>query len=333
MSAESKISIAMAVYNGERFIQEQLDSFVHQTRLPDELVVSDNASTDRTVEILRDFASQAPFPVRIFINDRNLGVSKNFERAIRECIGDIIFLSDCDDVWYSSKIARMEAAFEADPTVGVVICDADMVDGRLQPLGRTAWQNLGTRISVRQIQKIADGRARFLKQCFLTQGNCLAFRSRLRSVFMPLPSSEWFRKGWHDYFIAWSIVYSGAANPRAINTPLVAWRRHAQSISAMPEAKLFRRLSWRLAGFRQHPSKILLPVLQSVERARWDGGVVNPVIRSHALAHWRARCSLPRSRIRRVPIVLRELFTGRYSGFSRGALTAAKDLLLVRSDI
>lgn len=63
----------MAVYNGERFIREQLDSFVRQTRLPDELVVSDNASTDRTVEIVREFAARAPFPVRLFINDSKEG--------------------------------------------------------------------------------------------------------------------------------------------------------------------------------------------------------------------------------------------------------------------
>lgn len=87
----------MAVYNGERFIREQLDSFLRQTRRPHELVVSDNASSDRTVEIVREFAGRSPFPVRLFINERNIGVTKNFERAIREPSGDIIFLSDCDD--------------------------------------------------------------------------------------------------------------------------------------------------------------------------------------------------------------------------------------------
>ena len=74
----------MAVYNGERFIGEQFESFVRQTRLPDELVVSDNASTDRTVEIVRDFAARAPFPVWLFINDSNIGVTKNFERVLTE---------------------------------------------------------------------------------------------------------------------------------------------------------------------------------------------------------------------------------------------------------
>jgi len=110
VSTGSKISIAMAVYNGDRFIGEQLESFVRQTRLPDELVVSDNASTDRTVEIVRDFARRAPFKVRLVINDRNLGAAKNFERAITECTGDVIFLSDCDDVWYLNKVSVMGQA-------------------------------------------------------------------------------------------------------------------------------------------------------------------------------------------------------------------------------
>src|ERR1700674_5995011 len=105
----------MAVYNGERFIQEQLESYVRQTRVPDELVISDNCSTDNTVGLVHKFAAHAKFPVRLFINDCNLGVTKNFERAISECTGDIIFLSDCDDVWYPEKVSTMETLLQQRP--------------------------------------------------------------------------------------------------------------------------------------------------------------------------------------------------------------------------
>src|ERR1022692_1712085 len=96
LSAISHISLAMAVYNGERFIGEQLESLARQERLPDELVISDDGSSDRTVEIVRDFAARVPFPVRLLIHDQNVGCTKNYERAIRECSGEVIFLCDCD---------------------------------------------------------------------------------------------------------------------------------------------------------------------------------------------------------------------------------------------
>lgn len=330
MTTQTRISVAMAVYNGELFIQEQLDSFVRQTRLPDELVISDNCSTDGTVEIVREFAAHAPFPVRLFINELNLGVSKNFERAIGECTGDIIFLSDCDDIWYPDKIRAMNVALHSDPSVGIALCDADLVNEFLTPLGRTAWEKLGRQLSRRQIRKIADGKPVHISQAFLTQGNCLAFRSELRQFLLPLPEGGRFQRGWHDYFIAWTIVYSGIAGVCVVAEPLVAWRRYANSMSYGARLNMLARWSRRFAGFREHPSAMLQPVLRRVECAEWHSELANPKIRLNALAHWHARCSLPLSRIRRLPIVVRELVTGRYHGFSRGMLTAAKDLFLVR---
>ena len=84
----------MATYNGERFIGEQLQSFAAQSRLPDELVVCDDQSTDETVRILRTFSTTAPFEVRIYENEKRLGLVENFARAISQTKGDIIFLSD-----------------------------------------------------------------------------------------------------------------------------------------------------------------------------------------------------------------------------------------------
>lgn len=103
-----KISVAMATYNGERFIREQLDSLAAQTRLPDELVVVDDCSTDQTREIVADFAGSAPFPVRAAVNPRNLGWSDNFLAAMSACDGDWIALCDQDDVWMPEKLAKIE---------------------------------------------------------------------------------------------------------------------------------------------------------------------------------------------------------------------------------
>jgi len=102
-----KVSIAMATYNGGRYIQEQLNSIASQTRLPDELVITDDCSTDNTLRLIEDFAQRAPFPVRRYKNSRNMGFAQNFNRAITLCNGDYILPSDQDDNWLNKKIEAL----------------------------------------------------------------------------------------------------------------------------------------------------------------------------------------------------------------------------------
>ena len=93
-----KTSIALCTYNGEKFLREQLDSIALQTLLPDELVACDDRSCDSTMEILQEFRERVSFPVHIHQNEENLGSTKNFEKAIKLCSGDIIALCDQADV-------------------------------------------------------------------------------------------------------------------------------------------------------------------------------------------------------------------------------------------
>ncbi len=101
-----KLSIAMCTYNGAAYLSEQFESLATQTRVPDELVVCDDSSTDKhTREMVEAFARRAPFAVRLFVNKQNLGSKRSFELAIRRCRGEIIFLCDQDDVWREDKLA------------------------------------------------------------------------------------------------------------------------------------------------------------------------------------------------------------------------------------
>jgi glycosyltransferase involved in cell wall biosynthesis len=103
------ISIAMTTYNGERFLEEQLRSLTEQTTLPNELVVCDDGSTDRTPEILAQFAKRASFPVRIVINNHRLGWRENFLKAASLCSSDYIAFCDQDDIWLKEKLAVVES--------------------------------------------------------------------------------------------------------------------------------------------------------------------------------------------------------------------------------
>ena len=109
------ISVAMATYNGERFLEEQLRSLGEQTTLPDELVVCDDTSTDRTPQILAQFAKRASFPVKLFTNDQRLGWRKNFLKAARLCTSEYIAFCDQDDVWLKEKLAVVEFVPETKP--------------------------------------------------------------------------------------------------------------------------------------------------------------------------------------------------------------------------
>lgn len=311
----------MAVYNGERFLQEQLDSFVAQTRLPDELVVSDNASTDRTVEILREFASRAPFPVRIFINQSNLGVSKNFERAIRECTGDIIFLSDCDDVWYPDKISLMEQALAKSSRAGVVICDATLVDQDLRSLGCSLWQRWPFKYQARIANKMADGRE--FRRAIPANGNCMAFRARFKPLILPL-----FDHLPYDHMITWIISGSGAGGVLLVPKTLLAYRRHPQQVTAGTISRS-SLLAARIKARRERPLRVLESLIERIVGALAGEYCMNQALRSAALRHWRARCSLPKNRIVRFPIVAQELISRRYNQFSGGLFTAVKDLVFL----
>lgn len=98
------ISVAMATYNGERFLKEQLDSLYFQTRIPDEIFVSDDGSQDGTVDILEQYHKK--YGLKYVVNKQPLGVNKNFEQAIRSCNGDYIIICDQDDIWFPNKIEK-----------------------------------------------------------------------------------------------------------------------------------------------------------------------------------------------------------------------------------
>lgn len=130
-----RISIAMATYNGARYIREQLDSLAAQTLLPCELVVTDDGSTDATLEIVEDFASIAPFPVRIHRNEKRFGFADNFMYAASLCGGEFIAFCDQDDVWMAEKLATCIPAF-TDPDVLLVMHSARVTGPDLTPTGQ-----------------------------------------------------------------------------------------------------------------------------------------------------------------------------------------------------
>lgn len=138
------ISVAMATYNGEQYLREQLESLADQSILPDELVVGDDGSTDRTLEILEEFRKGAPFPVHIHINDSNLGYARNFLATAQRCRGDWIAFCDQDDVWLPNKLADAVSAIERTPNCCMILQNAWLCDGALASHNRKFPDKLRT---------------------------------------------------------------------------------------------------------------------------------------------------------------------------------------------
>jgi hypothetical protein len=129
------VSIALATYNGGRWLRQQLDSLARQTLLPSELVISDDQSTDGTFEVIREFAATSPFPVRVVPNHIRRGFADNFINALGYSSSDCVAYCDQDDVWLPSKLQLCVAAMSADREATLVMHDCEEADADLSPLG------------------------------------------------------------------------------------------------------------------------------------------------------------------------------------------------------
>ncbi len=330
----SKISIALCTYNGESFLSEQLESFVRQTRLPDELVIGDDCSNDKTVKIIEDFAKAASFPVRLKTNEKNLGSTENFAQTISRCSGDIIFLSDQDDIWLPEKIERLMTEFADSPNVGLVFSDAEIVDKNLASLNH----KLSDLTFSPQIRQAVEEKSFFeflLLRNYVT-GATMAFRAKFRDKCLPIPLD--IPEMIHDAWITFVVVAN--ADFRFVDEVLVKYRQHdrqqlgifvkndfenpsrneryAKVIALSRQTKtrvekFLREINERPQMFAQ---KDLIETIASKEIYKLE----------QRISHHEMRKNLPRLRVKRIVPVIEELFSGRYHKISKGFLSAAKDL-------
>ena len=197
----------MATYNGAQYLKAQLQSFVDQTRQPDELIITDDCSTDESETIVREFAKAAPFTVKFYRNKKNLGYCGNFNAALMKTSGDLVFLSDQDDVWFPDKIEHMVAVAECNPRALVVMNDAALTDGELTEVGLTkVGQTLSAGVSL-------DG---------FVMGCCCGVRRELLDMCMPIPAGI---RG-HDN---WLVQVAGGLNAKVVDTRVLQYYRRHES--------------------------------------------------------------------------------------------------------
>lgn len=308
-----RISVAMATFNGERYLEDQLDSILAQTAVPHELVVCDDASTDQTVAIIESATHKASFPIRVFRNPVNLGSTKNFERAIRLCEGDIVVLADQDDIWSADKLGMIGAEFAANPACVGVFSDALLVDENARELNRTLWRSVGLSGQVRK--KLAHGgvpafRA-LLKKNYIT-GATFAFRADLRGSILPIPEC-WVHDAWIGLLLA-------AIGPiRSLPDELVRYRQHATNqIGIRQQSVAVRAAEHRAIDMARN---CLVPL---IDRLAVEADERSDCMLRYTRAkesHLRRRVATSNSML---PLVW-DFACGRYLRYSNGLLSFAKD--------
>ena len=320
------LSVALCTYNGAAFLTEQLESLAAQTRQPDELIVCDDASTDRTVELLEAFLAEAPFSVRIYRNDLNLGYAQNFEKAMTLCRGELIALCDQDDVWTPQKLARLEAALVEQPLAGVVSSDAAVVDAGLQPTGVRLMESIGLNARERTAIRLGQAHRVLINRNFV-MGAATLLRADSRDDILPIPP------GWpHDWWVG--LTVSLRHQVLFIDEPLLLYRQHGANVIGIPErwgvGDLLRQAGHaRSAQFVQQ-ARQWEAALERIGRVSAEGPIslsVQDVAGLQArVRHLRARAGLSPRRLARLPVVARELANLGYHRHSAGLASAVKDM-------
>lgn len=210
------ISVCMATYNGEKFIESQLKSILSQLSEDDEVIISDDDSTDRTLEIVRRLSDKR---IKIYHHETDHGFTRNFENALKYAKGDYIFLSDQDDEWLPDKVQTTIAALqEAD----FVVSDCVTQDENGNVLDQSRFKTF----------KIKKGFWRLMiKTRYL--GCCMAFRRNVLKAALPFPDNTYYME--HDLWLA--SVAELYFNVKLINKPLIIYKRHGNNVSDAGQGK------------------------------------------------------------------------------------------------
>jgi glycosyltransferase involved in cell wall biosynthesis len=217
------ISVALSVYNGARYLPEQLDSVLAQRNVAIELVAVDDGSTDDSVALLHDYARRDP-RMQVHVNPVNLGATRSFERAMALGHGELIAPCDQDDRWHPDKLATLLAALgDRD----LAYCNSRYIDERGQPTGRCISDDLVMMHGQRPLSFVFANSV---------SGHAALLRRSLFDAARPLPPALYYD---------WLLAMAAAAGNGIVyvERPLVEFRRHAQAFSTLGKQASYRPAS------------------------------------------------------------------------------------------
>lgn len=225
MEKEYKISVALAAYKGENFIEEQLSSILSQLNPLDEVVVSDDFPEGKTKEVVMKLAEDDS---RIkYIAGPAEGLIMNFENAIKHCTGDFIFLADQDDVWLPDKVEKVTEKLSSG--ADLVLHNSMVTDTDLAVSDTSFFTSHGTKTGYLN---------NLVKNSYM--GCCMAFRKELAEKFLPFPENL----PMHDQWIG--LIAEKTGKVCLIEKPLILYRRHGGNMTG-GKTSLKQKIMWRIS--------------------------------------------------------------------------------------
>lgn len=322
-NARPAISVALGTYNGEAYVGEQLSSILDQDIPAFEIVVSDDGSTDETLTIVTSISKryQGPTEIRVVDTERVGGVTPNFDRAIGACRGDVIVLSDQDDVWHRDRLSSLLPHFPGDGAARLVFSDARLIGPDGSPLGGSVRD--GLRLSHGEKRLIHSGRTfEALIRRNVVTGAVTALSRELYDLATPFPHS-WV----HDEWLA--ILAAALGEVVMLDSTLVDYRLHRDNQIGVADPSTPSRLRRMLAPRENHYVRLAERARDLVDRLdRLPVQESALALALRKLLFEDTRASYPTARFRRVGPVLREFARGSYSRLSsQRRLDIVRDLL------
>ncbi len=218
------ISVVIATYNGEKYIEAQLRSVLSQTLSADEVLIFDDGSTDNTVDTVNRFiASNDCHGWQLIQNKENKGYCRNFLEGVLSTKGDMIFLCDQDDVWHPEKLELMAMAMKEDQDLKALCCACELIDQD----GNTLHQanNIGVLFSKNDGSITAFEPEQFVGRSFI-RGCSVGFKRELLALLAPLELNGLLS---HDWLITFTAALTGKC--AVLNRVLMSYRCHGENTS------------------------------------------------------------------------------------------------------
>lgn len=233
------VSIALATFNGEPYVRQQIESLLSQSRLPDEIIISDDGSVDATLSIIEEYKAQSSVPIKLLRNTQRLGIAQNFTNALEHTVGDLILLCDQDDIWKNDKVAFYEDYFRKNIKVHLMLSDAEIFPNNNK--------NKHTKIDYfKRNNKTLS---------YFCTGCCMGFTRDFLNIALPIPTDVA-----HD---VWFNEVAKALGTRHVcNKVTMQYRRHeannSSHISSSTEpVNLFQKVRKDIEKLRQSDSLIV----------------------------------------------------------------------------
>ena len=318
MEKQPVISVAIAAYNGENYIGKQLERLLAQSRVPDEIVICDDSDNLLTAQAIEKFLPDRR--IKYFKNPAQLGVNRNFEKALSLCSGDYLFLCDQDDVWLPEKIELMADALSKDSKSDGVFCNSTLVNSELKSLNKTLWD---LRKFTRSMQKTltAGNSLNVFCRRVTCSGHNIAFKRHALDYILPLPELAPF---YPDTWIAFAIALN--SRWQIINESLTQYRIHTGNDSAPAGNQISAAIKARQCSAAERNYLLAQELIRRSSNA--DPAKVEQ-LEKFALFH-RKRHGYSSNLINRTLQALQEVCTLHYHRYANGLRTFAADVLFHR---